>query len=71
MNSATFIFPLSPSDCVYVSTGVEEEEEGEGEGEGGEGKVPDLKVQKEEIKALLHQKLQKGDTWYEYHVTIM
>ena len=42
-----------------------ERREGEGEGEGGmaEKTVPDLKTQKEEIHALLDQKLKKGDTW--------
>ena len=30
-----------------------------------EKKVPDLKIQKEEIRALLNKKLEKGDTWYD------
>ena len=52
---------------IYSLTGVEREETGEEAGEeGGEdggSKVPELKVQKEEIRALLTKKLEKGDTW--------
>ena len=36
--------------------------EGEGEGE-GEKTIPDLKTQNEELRALLNQRLVKGDTW--------
>lgn len=57
--------------AVYVHVGVEvsgtgEVGGGEGEGEGGgkrEKSTPDLKTQKEEIHALLNQKLKKGDVW--------
>ena len=48
--------------------GGEEEREGEGEG-GRERVIPDLKTQKDEIHALLNQKLKKGDTWYASHVS--
>ena len=40
-----------------------EEEEREEKDEATGSTIPDLKVQKEEIRALLNQKLQKGDTW--------
>ena len=37
---------------------------------GGEREVPDYKTQKQELQALLQQRLRKGDTWYEcVHVT--
>ena len=43
------------------------EERGErgerGDEEEGGSKIPELKVQKEEIRALLSKKLEKGDTW--------
>ncbi len=43
-------------------------EDGEGKGaENGEGstsvEVPDYKTQQQEIRAVLHQRLKKGDTW--------
>lgn len=40
------------------------------EEEGGETEVPDYKTQKQELQAVLQQRLRKGDTWYEcVHVT--
>ena len=35
------------------------------EGGGGETEVPDYKTQKQELQAVLQQRLRKGDTWYE------
>ena len=42
--------------------GIATQDDGEKEGE-EEGSVPDLNTQKDEIHALLNQKLKKGDTW--------
>ena len=41
---------------------VKEKNEEEG---GGEREVPDHKTQKQELHAVLQQRLRKGDTWYE------
>ena len=40
--------------------GVKEKNEEEG---GGEKEVPDYKTQKQELQAVLQQRLRKGDTW--------
>ena len=45
------------------------EEEGNEKNEeegGGETEVPDYKTQKQELQAVLQQRLRKGDTWYEW-----
>ena len=42
---------------------VKEKNEEEG---GGDKEVPDYKTQKQELQAVLQQRLRKGDTWYEY-----
>ena len=42
------------------------EEEGGGETEIPVNQVPDYKTQKQELQAVLQQRLRKGDTWYEW-----
>ena len=44
----------------------EEEMKEKNQEEGGrEREVPDYKTQKQELQAVLQQRLRKGDTWYE------
>ena len=47
--------------------GCEEEgnEKNEEEG-GGETEIPDYKTQKQELQAVLQQRLRKGETWYKW-----
>lgn len=50
----------------YVGGCEEEGNEKNDEEGGGETEIPDYKTQKQELQAVLQQRLRKGDTWYEW-----